>query len=88
MAIERTRKPPGHHESRDFLRTDGHEWAPVVDHAHISRRAATVPTARDLWGPAVSNARTWGRRAFIEVTDPWDAKNAVRSFMAGRRAEP
>lgn len=44
-------------------------------------KAAKVSTARTLWVPAVNNAGTWGRWAFIEITDPWDAKNAIRSFL-------
>ncbi len=34
------------------------------------------------WVPAVNNAGTWGRWAFIEITDPWDAKNTIRTLLA------
>jgi type III restriction enzyme len=44
-------------------------------------KAAKVATARDLWIPAVNNAGAWGRWAFIEIGDPWDAQNAVRAFL-------
>jgi hypothetical protein len=30
----------------------------------------------------VENVGTWGRRAFIEIADPWDAKNLIRAFGA------
>ena len=30
---------------------------------------------------AVDNAGTWGRWAFIEITDPWDAKNTIRATL-------
>jgi hypothetical protein len=26
-------------------------------------------------------SRRFGRRAFVEVTDPWDAKNTVRAAL-------
>ena len=44
-------------------------------------KAAKVATARNLWIPAVNNAGTWGRWAFIEIADPWDAKNAIRAAL-------
>ena len=50
-------------------------------------KAAKVATARDLWIPAVNNAGTWGRWAFIEIEDPWDAKHAIQSFITGGRAK-
>ena len=47
-------------------------------------KAAKVATARNLWVPAVSNAGTWGRWAFIETSDPWDAKNLLRGMIEKR----
>ena len=44
-------------------------------------KAAKVATARNLWIPAVNNAGTWGRWAFVEIADPWDAKNSIRGEM-------
>jgi len=32
----------------------------------------------------VENVGTWGRRAFIEIADPWDAKNVVRAFLKAK----
>lgn len=45
-------------------------------------KAAKVAAARNLWVPAVNNAGTWGRWAFIEITDPWDARKAIRRILA------
>jgi len=42
-------------------------------------KAAKVATARTLWVPAVNNHGGFGRWAFIEIDDPWDAKNLLRS---------
>ena len=41
-------------------------------------KEAKVSTAKTLWVPAVNNAGTWGRWGFIEIRDPWDAKNEIR----------
>ncbi|MBM4047294.1 MAG: restriction endonuclease subunit R, partial [Planctomycetes bacterium] len=38
-------------------------------------KAAKVATARNLWVPAVNHHGGFGRWAFIEVADPWDAQN-------------
>jgi type III restriction enzyme len=47
-------------------------------------KAAKVATARNLWIPAVNNHGAFGRWAFIEIDDPWDAANAIRSFQASQ----
>lgn len=41
-----------------------------------------VSTARDLWIPAVNTHSAFGRWAFLEITDPWNAKTLVRAFVA------
>ncbi len=41
-------------------------------------KAAKVATARTLWVPAVNNHGGFGRWAFVEIEDPWDAQNAIR----------
>ncbi|BAZ97473.1 MULTISPECIES: BPTD_3080 family restriction endonuclease [Dehalococcoides] len=46
-------------------------------------KAAKVATARTLWVPAVNNHGSFGRWAFLEISDPWDAKNTVRTFVKG-----
>ena len=42
---------------------------------------AKVSTARTLWIPAVNNEGSFGRWAFVEIDDPWDAKKTIRSFL-------
>jgi type III restriction enzyme len=50
-------------------------------------KAAKVTTARTLWVPAVNNHGGFGRWAFVEVTDPWDAQRTIRAAVARARAE-
>jgi type III restriction enzyme len=46
-------------------------------------KAQKVATAQNLWVPAINNADAYGRWAFLEVTDPWDARNLIRaSFLS------
>ena len=42
-------------------------------------KAAKAATARTLWVPAVNNHGGFGRWAFLEISDPWDAKNTIRA---------
>ncbi|MDD5558240.1 BPTD_3080 family restriction endonuclease [Candidatus Methylomirabilis sp.] len=44
-------------------------------------KAAKVATARTLWVPAINNYGGFGRWAFIEIADPWDAKAAIRGVL-------
>jgi len=44
-------------------------------------KAAKVAAARNLWVPAVNNHGGFGRWAFLEIVDPWDARNTVRGFL-------
>lgn len=44
-------------------------------------KAAKVTTARTLWVPAVNNHGGFGRWAFIEVADPWDTMNTIRTSV-------
>ncbi|CAN5711329.1 DEAD/DEAH box helicase family protein [soil metagenome] len=46
-------------------------------------KKAKVTTARELWVPAVNNHGGFGRWAFVEVTDPWDAKGVISAAAAG-----
>jgi type III restriction enzyme len=50
-------------------------------------KAAKVSTARTLWAPAINNHGGFGRWAFIEVSDPWNAKNLIRAFLKQTQAE-
>jgi type III restriction enzyme len=45
-------------------------------------KAAKVSTARTLWVPAVNNHGGYGRWAFIEIADPWDAENLIRAQLS------
>ncbi len=44
-------------------------------------KAAKVETARSQWVPAVNNDGRFGRWAFLEITDPWDAANLIRANL-------
>jgi type III restriction enzyme len=46
-------------------------------------KAAKVATARTLWIPAVNNHGGFGRWAFLEIVDPWNAEHIIRAFLAG-----
>ena len=41
-----------------------------------------VDTARTLWIPAVNNAERFGRWRFVEVTDPYEGADIIRSIVA------
>ena len=45
-------------------------------------KAAKVAAARNLWVPAVNNHGGFGRWAFIEISDPWDAVNTIRADIS------
>jgi type III restriction enzyme len=44
-------------------------------------KAAKVEAAQNQWVPAVNNHGGFGRWAFLEVQDPWDAKNLIRASL-------
>ena len=46
-------------------------------------KEAKVPTARNLWIPAINNHGGFGKWGFIEIQDPWDAKNTIRDALKG-----
>ncbi len=53
-------------------------------------KEAKAATAEALWVPAVNNHGGLGSWAYLEITDPWNAKNAIRGFldrMRGTRNE-
>ena len=50
-------------------------------------KAAKVATARTLWVPAINNHGGFGRWAFIEIADPWDAQNLIRGFLKQTQME-
>jgi len=47
-------------------------------------KAAKVDTAKTLWVPAVNNHGGFGRWAFVEITDPWDAQKTIISTVRKR----
>ena len=44
-------------------------------------KAAKTAAARNLWIPAINNQGEFGKWAFIEISDPWDAKNTIRAEL-------
>jgi type III restriction enzyme len=44
-----------------------------------AEKAVKVETARTLWIPAVNNHGGFGRWAFVEIPDPWNAMNEIRA---------
>jgi len=48
-------------------------------------KAAKVSTARNLWVPAVNNHGGFGRWTFLEIVDPWDAKNTITAALMERQ---
>ncbi len=47
-------------------------------------KAVKVATARNLWVPAVNNHGGFGRWAFLEVDDPWNAKTIINGYINGK----
>jgi type III restriction enzyme len=47
----------------------------------LKDKEAKVSTARNLWVPAVNNHGDFGRWTFLEISDPWDAKNTIRAAL-------
>ena len=45
-------------------------------------KAAKVATPHSLWVPAINNHGGFGRWAFIEISDPWDAQSFIRRAIA------
>lgn len=43
-----------------------------------------VATARDLWVPAVNNHGGFGRWGFLEIRDPWNAKNEIIDLFTSK----
>ncbi len=44
-------------------------------------KAAKVATARTLWLPAINNHGGFGRWAFTEIADPWDARQTIYATL-------
>ncbi len=96
--IVRLRRPDGVQMSMDAGRRAGQAapaGAPAREPLNLiievsgeakPEKAAKVETARSLWVPAVNNDGRFGRWAFLEISDPWDAKNTIRAALAGEGA--
>jgi len=54
-----------------------------VSGAERRDKAAKVATARTLWVPAVNNHGGFGRWAFVEVSDAYDAIGPIREAVGG-----
>jgi len=73
----------------DFIAriNDGHGLGDVlnlileVTGAKDEKKATKVPTAEDLWIPAVNNHGGFGRWAFLEISDPWNAQDMIRKTI-------
>jgi type III restriction enzyme len=49
-------------------------------------KEAKAATANALWVPAVNAHGGFGRWAYVEDFDPWNAQNAIRKFLASKAA--
>jgi len=47
----------------------------------LKEKAAKVATATTLWVPAVNNYGQYGRWAYVEIDDPWDAAVVIRAAV-------
>ena len=48
----------------------------------LKQKEAKAETARKLWTPAEDALGVDGRWAFLEIDNPWNAKTAIRQFLA------
>lgn len=55
----------------------------VMNTVGNKKKEAKTSTAETFWVPAVNNAGDWGRWRFLEIDDPWDAKNSIRTCLSG-----
>ena len=46
-------------------------------------KEAKVETAGRLWVPAINNDGRFGRWAFLEIKDPWNAQTEIRALVRG-----
>jgi type III restriction enzyme len=54
---------------------------------HKKEKVAKVAAARTLWIPAVNNHGGFGRWQFIEIDDPWDARNLILGYLKATDAK-
>ncbi len=48
-------------------------------------KAAKVETANSFWVQAINNHGGFGRWAFVEILDPWNAKQTLREYLRGMK---
>lgn len=78
-----------HHYYPDYLLRidDGRGMADLlnliveISGQELKEKEAKVETARKMWVPAVNAEGVYGRWAFVEIDNPWNAKNAIRAFL-------
>ena len=83
------------HYSPDFIARidDGHGPDDLlnviigVSGAARTDKEAKVATAKTLWVPAVNNHGRFGRWAFLEIKDPWDARTEILRRYSERGGE-
>lgn len=54
------------------------------------RRSGNLPSPVDLHKHAdipTEELRRFGRWAFLEIVDPWDAQNTTRKFISGKKVD-
>jgi type III restriction enzyme len=79
---------PGNYYPDYLLRIDDGHGADLlnlvveISGQELKQKEAKVETARKLWTPAVNAEGVFGRWAFLEIDDPWNAKTAIRQFLA------
>jgi len=50
-------------------------------------KVVKVATARSLWVPAINNHSGFGRWAYMDISDPWDAMNTIRAEFFHRTSK-
>lgn len=85
---------PGNYYPDYLLRVDdGHGMEDLlnliveISGQELQQKEAKVDTATNLWVPAVNAEVTFGRWAFLEIDDPWNAQTTIREFLAARRSD-
>ena len=60
----------------------------VLEVSGEARKDKTIKaeTARDFWVPAVNNHGGFGRWAYTNVTDPWEAESQINAFVNSEAA--
>jgi hypothetical protein len=70
-----------------FCQVEALQTAIYIGEVARRDKAAKAATARTLWVPAINNHGGFGRWAFIEISDPWDAMNTIRAFLRGQAVD-